>query len=136
MTLQHDAAWARGGRASDVPVTKGGSPNPLNEDPVMESAKERAIFEIVRFTKEGGPLTKKISLNADGSTTSDGSACIMPRGTADRIALANVDELASLVTGLRSDQALGLGALRSDLPDQVTVVTKNKQKQLNERADL
>ena len=42
-------------------------------------------FEIVRFSKEGVPLTKKISLNADGSTTSDGSACVMSRGIAERI---------------------------------------------------
>jgi hypothetical protein len=90
-----------------------------------------AAFEIVRFTKEGGPLTKRISLNEDGSTKSDGSGCLMPRGAAVRTPIAGIAELAALISGLRSDQAIGLGALRFDLPDQVSVVTKDKLKQLN-----
>ena len=86
-------------------------------------------FEIVCFTKAGGPLTKRISLNGDGSTKSDGSGCLMPRGTAVRTPIAGIAELAGLIAGLRPDQAIALGALRSDLPDQVSVVTKEKLKQ-------
>jgi hypothetical protein len=100
-------------------------PNPLLEEAVAEGAKA-PTFEIVKFTKAGGPLTKRIFLNDDGSTTSDGTACTMPRGVAERIPLAGIAELATLVAELRPDQAIALGALRWDLPDQVSVVTKNK----------
>ena len=132
--LHDDIAWGpNGGRAADVPPT-GNGPNPL-EEPTAETAKAPAVFEIVRFTKEGGPLTKKISLNDDGSTMSDGSACIMPRGIAERIPLAGIAELGALISELRSDQAIALGALRWDLPDQVSVVTKDRLKQLNGHAD-
>jgi hypothetical protein len=83
-------------------------------------------FEIVCFTKSGGPLTKRISLNDDGTTKSDGSGCLMPRGIAVRTPIANITELAGLISGLRPDQAIALGALRSDLPGQVSVVTKRE----------
>jgi hypothetical protein len=132
--LHDDIAWGpSGGRAADVPP-RGNGPNPL-EEPAAETAKAPALFEIVRFTKEGGPLTKKISLNDDGSTMSDGSACIMPRGIAERIPLAGIAELGALISQLHSDQAIALGALRWDLPDQVSVVTKDRLKQLNGHAD-
>ena len=90
-----------------------------------------SAFEIVCFTKSGGPLTKRISLNDDGSTKSDGSGCLMPRGTAVRTPIADITELAALISRLRPDQAIALGALRVDLADQVSVVTKDKLKQLN-----
>src|ERR1700712_88962 len=121
----HDAAWAPNGRASDVPIMDQGS-DPVTEEPAAETAKEQAVFEIVCFTKAGGPLTKRISLNEDGSTKSDGMGCLMPRGIAGRTPIAYVTELAALISGLRPDQAIALGALRSDLPDQVSVVTKGK----------
>jgi hypothetical protein len=131
--LHDNVAWGpNGGRASDVPPTGMGS-NPFEQEET-ETAKAPAVFEIVRLTKDGGPLTKEISLNDDGSTRSDGSACIMPRGIAERIPLAGVDELAKLITGLSSDQAIALGALRWDLPDQVSVVTKRRLQQLNGHA--
>ena len=82
--------------------------------------------EITEFTKSGGPLTKRISLAADGSIVSDGSACVMSRGTARRIKIAGVKQLGELIEQLSSDQAIALGALRTDLPDQVKVVTKDK----------
>jgi hypothetical protein len=65
--LHDEVAW-RSGRASDVPPTGKGS-NPFNEEAGAEAAKAPAVYEIVCLTKEGGPLTKEISLNDDGSTT-------------------------------------------------------------------
>jgi hypothetical protein len=82
--------------------------------------------EIVCFTKSGGPLTKRISLNDDGSTKSDGSGCLMPRGTAARTPIIDIAELGGMISALRPNQAIALGALRSDLPDQVRVVTKRE----------
>jgi hypothetical protein len=46
------------------------------------SASNAPKYEIILFTKTNGPLTKRISLTDDGSVFSDGSACIMSRGTA------------------------------------------------------
>ena len=83
-----------------------------------------AGIEITVFSKDGGPLTKRISLGADGKVASDGSACTMARGRAKRARLSSVAELAKLIESLESNQAIGLGALRSDLPDEVAIVTK------------
>jgi hypothetical protein len=82
--------------------------------------------EITCLTKSGGPLTKTIKLDPDGSVVSDGSACIMSRGSARRVHIANIGQLATLIARLQSNEAIALGALRSDLPDQVEIVTKRK----------
>jgi hypothetical protein len=49
------------------------------------NASKATKYEIIVFTKTGGPLTKRISLTADGSVFSDGGACIMSCGTARRV---------------------------------------------------
>ena len=56
--------------------------------------------------------------------TSDGNACYMSRGRAKRVRIDGLDELASLIEGLTSQQAITLGALHDDLPDEVRIVTK------------
>jgi hypothetical protein len=83
-------------------------------------------IELTVFTKAGGPLTKRISLAANGSIVSDGSACTMMKGEARRVKIAGIDDLATLIERLRFDQAIALGTLRPDLPDEVTIVTKDK----------
>lgn len=88
--------------------------------------------ELTGFTKANGPLTKRISLAADGTVKSDGSACVMAHGTAQRLRVADVGELAAVIENIRSDQAIALGALRAGLPDKVQIVTKQK---LNGQAD-
>jgi hypothetical protein len=82
------------------------------------------LGEITVFEKSGGPLTKRISLAPDGSIKSDGSACLMARGAAWRLRIADVGGLAPVIEKTRPDQAIALGALRADLPDKVQVVTK------------
>jgi hypothetical protein len=57
---------------------------------------------------------------------SDGSACIMARGTAQRLRIADVGELAAVIEKIRPEQAIALGALRGGLPEKVLIVTKNK----------
>jgi Protein of unknown function (DUF3987) len=82
-------------------------------------------IEIVVFTNaRSRPLTKRISLNKDGKIYSDASACVMARGRAHRVKVAGVAELAAIIAKLGSSQALALGALREDLPDEVRIVTK------------
>ena len=56
----------------------------------------------------------------------DGSACVMARGTAERVKIAGVDALGALIEGLQPSQAIALGALRAGLPDKVEVTTKKK----------
>ena len=57
-------------------------------------------IELVVFSKMGGPLTKRITLTADGKIASDGSACTMARGRARRVLIDGMDELAALIEGL------------------------------------
>ena len=54
--------------------------------------------EITLFAKFSGPLTKRISLEADGSIRSDGSACLMARGSACRIHLTAASDLGTLIS--------------------------------------
>ena len=81
-------------------------------------------IELTRLTKDGGPLTKQISLAPDGTLVKDGSACVMAHGTAERVRVAGVDALGALIEDLAPSQAIALGALRADLPDKVEVTTK------------
>jgi hypothetical protein len=50
----------------------------------------------------------------------------MSRGTARRVAVADIQQFAALIGELPPNEALALGALRAGLPDQVKVVTKAK----------
>jgi hypothetical protein len=92
-----------------------------------------AAVELTGFTKANGPLTKRISLAPDGTMNSDGSACVMGRGIAQRLHIADVGELATVIDHVRPDQAIALGALRTGLPEKVHVVTKQK---LNGQPDV
>jgi hypothetical protein len=83
-------------------------------------------IEITGLTKDGGSLTKSISLAPDGSVKSDGSACVMSKGEAVRTPLGGVADLAAVIAKMKSKHAIALGALRADLPDTVQVVTKGK----------
>ena len=91
----------------------------------------RPLVEIVSFTKSGGPLTKRISLAADGSLCSDGSACVMLVGSARRARFNTLPAFASHIDGMASNQAIALGALRRDLQDVVSVTTKAQLTKLN-----
>ena len=84
------------------------------------------MIELTIFTKTDGPLTKQISLGEDGTVKSDGSACVMSYGVARRFRFARIEQFADLIIGLQPNEALAVGALRPDLPDEVRVVTKRK----------
>jgi hypothetical protein len=84
------------------------------------------VIEIVLFSKDDGPLTKRISLGPNGKIVSDGSQCIMASGTARRIVLSSLREFADLIGSLGMNQAIALGALAADLPDEVRIVPKHK----------
>ena len=88
-------------------------------------------IEITTLTKAGGPLTKRISLAADGSLHSDGSACVMSRGSAQRAPFDDLATFAACIGALASHEAIALGALRHDLPQNVQIDTKKKLEELN-----
>jgi hypothetical protein len=92
------------------------------------------VIQLTHFAKTGGPLTKRISLAPDGSLRSDGSECIMGKGTAKRVVCATLHEFAAGISEYRSHEAVALGALRSDLPDEVQIITKSRLEKLNSSA--
>ena len=83
-------------------------------------------FEVTVFAIDGGSLTKRISLGPDGSVKSDGSACVMAKGSARRFAFTEMSQYSELLIALKPNEATVGGALRPDLPDEVKVVTKQK----------
>jgi putative DNA primase/helicase len=83
-----------------------------------------AAFELTAFYKPHGPLTKVISLTDTGELVSDGSACLMSRGTAARVQFASLTEFARHIAELDSSSAIALGRLRLDLPGSVEITTK------------
>lgn len=89
------------------------------------------MIVITRFVKADGPLTKSIMLGTNGALISDGSACVMSRGEAQRVLIDSPVEFADVIRELDPHQAIALGALRSDLPDHVAVVTQDRLARLN-----
>jgi hypothetical protein len=103
--------------------------SPANDAPPRPTEKKTPpplSVELTKLTKVGGPLTKRISLAPDGTLKKDGSACVMARGTAERVQIAGVDALGALIEGLQASQAIALGALRAGLPDKVEVTAEKK----------
>ena len=88
-------------------------------------------IEITLLAKSGGPLTKRISLAADGSLKSDGSACLMGQGEARRARFTDLHVFADCIGNLAHHQAVALGSLRLGLPAKVAITTKGKLEKLN-----
>lgn len=87
--------------------------------------------EITKLKSSSGVLTKRISLGADGHLISDGSACVMGRGTAVRLHLTGMSAFADQIGNLQTNQAIALGALMPELPDEVNITTKDKLAGMN-----
>jgi hypothetical protein len=81
------------------------------------------MIELTHLLKSSGVLTKRIHLTDTGTPVSDGSACIMSSGKARRMRVNTLGEFGTLIQGLDAHEAIALGALREDLPDQVHVTT-------------
>src|SRR4051812_44439424 len=86
------------------------------------------LTTISLFTKTGGPLTKTIALDDGGRIVSDGRSCVMSAGTARRVQLADIGDLAAQISACQSCNAVSLGALRPPLPDEVRIVAKGRLK--------
>src|SRR5262245_791867 len=85
------------------------------------TAEAQVRVEVTLFTSEANPLSKRIHLAADGSLMNDSSARLV-RGTAERCIFTGFDDLATLLKGCTSYNALALGVMRDDVPDKVKVV--------------
>ena len=85
------------------------------------------MIQITLLTNaDGHPLTKRIGLDAEGKPLSDGSACVMGQGHAERVHIKGLQDLPELIETLRHDQAISLGALKTELRDCVEIVTKKR----------
>jgi hypothetical protein len=89
------------------------------------------MIEITRIEKAGGPLTKRIYLGEDGRLVSDGSACTMSSGRAERVAIKSLSEVANLIGALTPSEAITVGRLRDGLPNAVSVTTHSRLASLN-----
>jgi hypothetical protein len=102
-------------------------------EPESEAAPSlTTAFELTVLAKAGGPLTKRISLNPDGSLSADGSACVMGHGKARRAHLTGLAAFAALINGLGQHEAVALGALHHELPEQVDITTKAQLQKLKD----
>ena len=115
--LQHDS-WTGVGAFTKIAIRSSAH--------TRATTATAAEIELTRLTKDGGPLTKQISLSPDGTLVKDGSACVMAHGTAERVRVAGVNALGALIEGLAPSQAIALGTLRADLPDKVEVTTRQR----------
>ena len=107
--------------ARDVPAARARCATSMNRNQI----------EITGFAKSGGPLTKRITVAADGSLHSDGSACVMSAGSACRLRFDTLDGFAACIAALDPNEAIALGALRDELSERVEVTTKDRLAALN-----
>ncbi len=123
-----------------MPARQATAPRLPNVPSPEVEAEEKAawchMIEITRLTKGGGPLTKRISLAPDGTLRSDGSACLMLAGTAQRARFDDLAAFADHIATMASREAIALGALRDDLPEEVQITTKRQLNGTNTRLDL
>jgi hypothetical protein len=150
-TGQPEVFEPAGGIMLEPEVTTGDNePSDLTTDPNLsvsgddgppdvapgQAPSPAVMFELTGLGKSGGILSKRISLMPDGSVKADGSACKMARGGAIRLHFdtAILQVFADTVANLESHEAIALGALRADLPDQVEIVTKRRLNELNRTA--
>jgi hypothetical protein len=83
-------------------------------------------IEATVITKAKGPLTKRIWLDPEGSLHSDSSCCVMTYGAAKRWRGDGVQDLANVIAGLKSSNALTLGSLAPSLPEKVRITTARR----------
>jgi hypothetical protein len=80
----------------------------------------------IKLIKKSGSnpvMSKRIFLDEQGKVCSDGSQCLMARGTATRATAETAADLAKHIMACGSDQAIALGSLRAGLPDPAQITT-------------
>lgn len=86
-------------------------------------------FRFAVFHKADGPLSKSIQLDNRGRPRSNSDDCRMTDGVAQNYSANCLSEVASMISQLKSENALALGTIvgRSD-DDPVQITTKNREK--------
>jgi hypothetical protein len=74
-------------------------------------------------------MSKRIFLDVQGALRSDGSHCLMVQGTAVRAPAATASDLARIIAGCSSDEAIALGVLKDGLPNSVPITVPSKVKE-------
>jgi hypothetical protein len=87
------------------------------EAPIVPA--ERPAITLTVFRKDGGPLTKRLSVDEDGALVSDGSACRMSHGSARTVGVTSMDEFAELISGLSQAEAIALGTVKPAALDAI-----------------
>ena len=82
-------------------------------------------LEITVFSRASGALTKTISLK-DGKPVSTGGGGEMAMGEGERTVIADLRELAAVIEGLKSFQAISLGTMRRGLSKKQKIVSEGK----------
>jgi hypothetical protein len=98
---------------------------------LQEQGSANGMKPEITLIKKSGPnavMSKRIFLDEHGKVCSDGSQCLMAQGTATRGTAETAADLATLIMACGSDQAIALGALRSDIssPANITIPAKLK----------
>jgi hypothetical protein len=81
--------------------------------------------EVTRLVKDGGPLTKRRHLAADGTLTNNSSQCCMAHGAIERVRLDDWRAFGPLIEATPYNAAWALGRLRDGVPDGARLVTKD-----------
>src|SRR5690348_1985185 len=90
-------------------------------------------LEFTVFRKSNGSLSKRIFLDQNGTAVSDGSACSMACGQANReviqatTATETIEQLAKCINRMSSEDALALGVLKDDLPNAVEITVQGRE---------
>ena len=93
---------------------------------IARTHRQPTLIEITGIIKQGGPLTKRISISPEGELLSDGSACVMSAGFAWQETFYTLTDFGSFIDNLEFNKAIALGVLRNDLSEPVQVVTKRR----------
>ena len=86
--------------------------------------------QITLITKTDTPslMSKRITIGPNQRVQSDGSHCIMRHGSADPVVVSSAAQLADIIHNCRSDQAIALGALQTDITTPACIVTQSSLK--------
>jgi hypothetical protein len=97
-------------------------------DQAADEGSSDVVPQITLITKRGAPalMSKSISLDEAGKLHSDASECRMVYGTATRAFAATASALVLIIASCGSDQAIALGRLKDELPDQVEVTVPSR----------
>jgi hypothetical protein len=94
--------------------------NTSNSNQQTHAGAKLQGVEITRITKlspdqSAAVVSKSIRLQPDNTLLSDGSLCQIQFGWAERVPIDSVNTLARVIEGLRSDQAITLGRMKTAL---------------------